>query len=139
MLQVCTQLLFSQLLTEREVAALHKPGAPPPMVLLIPHHVGGACGGEGEGKVMDFWHRTGPPGPNRQRARVEDMPWGNYNSIILQYMYIVHSFSGRYALGREQSGICASGISTLGEKAHRANREGLEKGSNRLSGLQIRH
>ena len=69
------------------------------MVLLIPHHVGGACGGEGEGKVMDFWHRTGPPGPNRQRARVEDMPWGNYNSIILQYMYIVHSFSGRYALG----------------------------------------
>ena len=89
MLQVCTQLLFSQLLTEREVAALHKPGAPSPMVLLIPHHVGGACGGEGEGKVMDFWHRTGPPGPNRQRARVEDMPWGNYNSIILHYILVV--------------------------------------------------
>ena len=72
---------------------MHKPGAPPPMVLLIPHHVGGACGGEGEGKVMDFWHRTAPPGPNRQRAEWEICPGATttvyYYSICTSTLYIL--------------------------------------------------
>ena len=44
------------------------------MVLLIPPSprakwVGGWCvGGEGEGRVMDFWQQLPPVGPNRQQG-----------------------------------------------------------------------
>ena len=62
------------------------------------------------------------------------MPWGNYNSIILQYSTLYILLVEDMPWGGSKVGSVASG-----REGTQANREGLEKGSRRLSGLQIRH